>query len=180
MAYKLPENPPERERLSVAARYFGIDPELYDTPYLRHLVLQTLQQSRRIKIDPGPLVTLARALSDAHRSFFILTARSGRAAIDRAIEFLDLHVLRPQEIFFVGRVAKGRQISLVAKMISAPTPIVYFEDSARHSRNSYAQKLERVETVFLDWPAESPVEAEKIVSEALSWFHNKKHRGEAA
>jgi hypothetical protein len=170
LAYKLPERPGERDKLGEAALHYRIDPDLYDTPYLRHLTLQAILGDRGTLPEPGPLLGLARELSLVGRPFFVLTARSGRAAIDRALQFLDENGLRPQEIFFVGRVPKGRQLALIRRTTPAPTTLAYFEDSLRHSRNSKLQEVEGLETFHIDWAEPERFAAEELVTEALDWF----------
>ena len=170
LVYKLPERPGERGELDPAARHYGIDPDLYDTPYLRHLTLQAILVDRGTMPEPGPLLALARELSQADRAFFVLTARSGRAAIDRALAFLNRHRLQPQEIFFVGRVAKGRQLKLARDTVKAPRTLAYFEDSYRHSRNSKLQDVEGLETIRIDWADTHRFEAAELLRESLSWF----------
>ncbi|MEA3018151.1 MAG: hypothetical protein QOI38_2873 [Sphingomonadales bacterium] len=180
LAYKLPEQPGERKELCQAARHYGIVPDLYDTPYLRHLTLQAILADRQTLPEPGPLLGLARELSLAGRPFFLLTARSGRAAIDRALSFLDAHELRPQEIFFVGRVPKGRQLALVRRTILAPTTLAYFEDSLRHSRNSKLQEVEGLETFHIDWAEPERFAPADLMAEALAWFMSMRRDRRAA
>lgn len=170
LVYKLPEKPDEREALSAPARYYGIDPVIYDTPYLRHLILQAILADRRTLPDLGPLLDLAAELSRARRSFFVLTARSGRAAVDRALAFLDTHRITPQEIFFVGRVAKGRQLALIRRTIPSPATLAYFEDSYRHSRNSKLQEVEGLKTIYVDWPEPERFLPQDLLADALAWF----------
>jgi hypothetical protein len=180
LAYKLPERPGERKHLSEAARHYGINPDLYDTPYLRHLVLQAILADRHILPERGPLLDLARELTLAARAFFVLTARSGRSAIDRALAFLDEHELRPQEIFFVGRVPKGRQLALIRRTIVDPTTLAYFEDSLRHSRNSKLQDVDGLETFHVDWTAPDRFRADELVAESLAWFMRSRRGRQAA
>jgi hypothetical protein len=170
LVYKLPEELGERDKLEGVARHYGINPEIYDTPYLRHLTLQAILADRGIPPEPGPLLELARELSLAGRAFFILTARSGRAAIDRALGFVTAHGITPQELFFVGRVAKGRQLALIRRTIPAPITLAYFEDSYRHSRNSKLQDVEDLEPIYVDWPDPARFAPEALLAEALDWF----------
>jgi hypothetical protein len=170
LVYKLPERAGERADLDPAARHYAIDPDLYDTPYLRHLTLQAILDDRGTMPEPGPLLDLARELTQADRAFFVLTARSGRAAIDRALAFLSQHRLHPQEIFFVGRVAKGRQLTLARHTVKARKTLAYFEDSYRHSRNSKLQDVEGLETIRVDWADTYRFEAATLLQESLSWF----------
>jgi hypothetical protein len=145
--YRLEEVPGEREILVAIAPRYGLDARIYDTPYLRHMLLQAILASKDELPARGPLFPLASELSAAGRPFFILTARSSVSAVKRMIGFLERHRLAPQEIFSVGRVAKGRQLSLVRKTISKLAPIIYFDDSPRHVKNSFAQDIHALETV---------------------------------
>lgn len=170
LVFKLPERPGERGELDPAARHYEIDSDLYDTPYLRHLTLQAILADRDTLPEPGPLLDLARELSQADRAFFVLTARSGRAAIDRALAFLSEHRLRPQEIFFVGRVAKGRQLTLARHTVKSRKILAYFEDSYRHSRNSKLQDVEGLETIRVDWADTGRFAPDALLQESLGWF----------
>jgi hypothetical protein len=125
-------------------------------------------------------LSLAAELSAAKRPFFVLTARSGRAAIDRALAFLDVHSVAPQEIFFVGRVAKGRQLTLTRRTIGSPTPLAYFEDSYRHSRNSKLQDVEGLETFHVYWNGRERGAAEALRRETFGWFNRYRRDRRAA
>jgi hypothetical protein len=167
LAYRLPERPGERPLLDREARQHGIVPDIYDTRYLRHLVLQAALEGLGELPAKGPLLPLARELSRAKRPFFILTARSGRAAIARLMAYLQHHSLEPQEIFCVGRVPKGRQLALVGTSVRDGGLAVYFEDTVRHARNSSKQENALVATVHVSWTAPPWEEAEKLVSRVL-------------
>ncbi len=164
--YSLPEALGERRWLCLKAARYGIDPSLYpDTRYLRHLVFQELLAERRTLPQPGPLTAIARALSETSRPFFVLTARSGQAAIRRALGFMEAHAIRPQETFFVGRVAKGRQLAFLSSEMSG-RHLVYFDDSGRHSRNSARQVHETVRTIHVVWDAPQIGQAATLYEEA--------------
>jgi hypothetical protein len=149
------------------ARRQGIDTEIYDTPYLRHLVLQAALEALGELPDAGPLLQLARELTEVRRPFFVLTARSSRAAITRMMAFLDHHRLKPQEIFCVGRVPKGRQLALVGATIPEGRRVVYFEDTVRHARNSSKQDVPVVATVHVSWNPPPWEYAEMLVARVL-------------
>ncbi len=164
--YRLAETPGERSWLCHRAARYGIDPTLYpDTRYLRHLVFQELLAEQRTLSQPGPLAAAAAALSAAGRPFFVLTARSGQAAISRALGFMEAHAIRPQETFFVGRVAKGRQLAFLSHELPGQ-PLVYFDDSGRHSRNSARQAHQAVRTVHVVWGGPDPGRAAQMYEEA--------------
>lgn len=167
LVYKLPERPGERGALAVQAARHGIDTEIYDTPYLRHLVLQAVLDASGELSGEGPLLPLARELTRARRPFFILTARSGRAAVQRVFSFLDWHMIQPQEVFCVGRVPKGRQLALVAGSMPDERRVVYFEDTARHARNSHKQDGAAIAAVHMVWDPLPWGEAEALVERTL-------------
>jgi hypothetical protein len=167
LAYKLPERPDERRLLEREAQRHGIDTVIYDTPYLRHLVLQAALEALGELPDEGPLLQLARELTKARRPFFVLTARSGRAAITRMMTYLDHHQLEPQEIFCVGRVPKGRQLALVGATVPKGRRVVYFEDTVRHARNSSKQDVPGVVTVHVSWNPPPWDYAEKLLTRVL-------------
>ena len=167
LAYKLSEYPGERTILEGEARRYGIVSEIYDTKYLRHLVLQAALEALGELPAEGPLLELARELTEARRPFFILTARSGRAAISRLISYLDHHHLEPQEIFCVGRVPKGRQLALVGSMVPNGTGVVYFEDTVRHARNSTKQDNPVISTVHVSWDRPPWDDAEALLARVL-------------
>lgn len=172
LVYKLEETKSEKPRLFAEARRFGLDPELYDVPYLRHLVLQEALQEQDILPEPGPALRLAKEMSSEGRPFFILTARSGQAAVFRALSFLRNYRLRPQEVFCVGRVAKGRQLRMVREMINERRKVVYFEDSLRHARNSRQQDFVGFEAIHLLWSEPKWDEARKLYRDALGQEFN--------
>lgn len=167
LVYKLPERAGERGVLSAEAARYGINAEIYDTPYLRHLVLQSVLHASGELPGAGPLLPLAREMTRARHPFFILTARSGRAAVQRVFSFLDQHGLQPQEVFCVGRVPKGRQLALVAGAMPDERRVVYFEDTARHARNSHKQDGAAIATVHLVWDPLPWGEAEALVERTL-------------
>jgi len=167
LAYKLAEGPGERAILERTAERYGIASEIYDTPYLRHLVLQAVLEEMDEIPEGGPLLPLARELTKAHRPFFILTARSGRAAVSRLMSYLRYYRLEPQEIFCVGRVPKGRQLALVGSTVPKGTRVVYFEDTVRHARNSTKQDNPAISTVHVSWDPPPWQEAEALVSRVL-------------
>lgn len=168
--YRLPARKGERELLEKIAVHYHISPEGYDTRYLRHLVVQELLLAQDIPIEPGPLTNAAKELSRVGRTFFLLTARSGRAAVMRALTFLDFHEIRPQELFFVGRAAKGRQLSLIRTSVGGGS-LIYFDDSPRHARNSRRLLVRDFETVFVDWPKKpTQAAASELYENCISWF----------
>lgn len=157
----------EAEAMKALAPRYGIDPDLYDARYLRHLLVQALLAERGVAPAPGPLLALAQALAAQSRPFFVLTARSGGMAIRRMLAYLDHHHLVPQEIFCVGRVAKGRQLALVRRTVSDRVPIVYFDDSIRHVKNSSGQRSLGIETVHVLWSRKDTEKARAFWERAI-------------
>lgn len=176
--YRLPEAPEERAHLELIARHYGIDVAFFDTRYLRHLVLQAIMAERNILPTPGPLLELAQDFSRRKRPFFVLTARSGRAAISRALAFIDHYDVTPQEIFFVGRAPKGRQLSLV-ELTTGAKRIFFFEDSPRHIRNSREQAIDGLRTIQIE-PSIDSMSVAEVWRDALSWFQKKHVNNRAA
>lgn len=152
--YQAAPEPDERPFLDDLAQRLAIDPNLYDTRYLRHLIFQQLQLELGEEIESGPLLPLARQMGAQGLSYYILTARSSPSAIVRTLAFCEKHELRPQEIFFVGRVGKGRQLRLIGSGHEGRR-IVYFEDSLRHVRNSTALAHDLLTTVHVVWDKEN-------------------------
>lgn len=129
--FRLPVENGDRERIVAACDYLNIDHRLYpDTSYLRHLA----HQASAIMYTPDahdPITEFARDLWKADEPFFIVTARSGLAAVSRLTAFLEDEKIHPQEVFCLGRVSKA---PLIAEMRQewSDRPIVYFEDSKKH------------------------------------------------
>lgn len=174
--YRLAERVGERDKLMEPAQYYEIDYDLYDTPYLRHLVLQAILADLGDTPEQGPLLPLSIELSRARRPFFILTARSGIAAINRAMQFVAMHNLTPQEVFFVGRGPKDRQLALARNTINMQSKICYFEDSLEHSRSSVAQGIVGLETIHVAWKQVDHSEAELFLNGKLDWFRKNRSR----
>jgi hypothetical protein len=170
--YQLPTAHGERERLEQVAARLGLDPSLYDTAYLRHLVFQEAMASAGWVPEPGPLCAAARALSEAGRPFFVLTARSGVAAIQRALAFMAAERIHPQEFFCVGRVAKGRQLARI-DTDTGERPFVFFDDSEMHSGRSARQKTGTALSVHVDWGDPDWAAAGAIYERAMGVFNVK-------
>jgi hypothetical protein len=179
-AYRLKDREGEPESLFGPAKHYGITFDLYDTPYLRHLVLQSILADRGLLPRPGPLLELSRQLTLAERPFFVVTARSGRAAIDRALAFLDRFSVRPQEIFFVGRTPKTEQLDRVRRTVCKSTDIIFFDDNEDHYKNALEQALNGVRACHVNWRIRENelqwlhLEAEALLSDALNWFNKRK------
>ncbi len=167
--YRLPETQGEIKKLKNIAQKIDLAHELYDLKYLRHLILQEILLKMSKSIEPGPFLTMAKDLDDHNIPYFILTARSGIAAITRLIQFLKIHQLRPQECFCVGRVAKGRQIQLVRAAVGAGT-IMYIDDSERHVANSFRQIDPETLTLHVKWDVSNVLEnAKELYQSCMTW-----------
>lgn len=129
--YRFPMSEPEAELIPEVRQALGLDCRGLDLRYQRHLLFQEVQLRRRVSITPGPALSLAAHLSIRGRRVFVLTARSGVAAVRRAHAFLDQHRIKPVETFHVGRVSKAAQVMLLRSEMPGTT-IWYYEDNATH------------------------------------------------
>lgn len=150
--YQLPEFEGEREKLELLARKLNFPTFGYGTRYLRHIVFQFALEEVHIPPTPGPFIKMLKRLKSSGRTFFILTARSAPPAIRRAMSFLSEYDILPCEVFFVGRVGKGRQLELLGKELSGKR-ILYFDDSIRHYSNAERMKGS-IESFHVAWTSE--------------------------
>lgn len=157
--YRLNEIEGERSRLEDLARLTGIDPTLYSTPYLRHLVFQARYDG---PCRPHVLTEFARSLAEP---YFVLTARSGFHAVQRMVSYLDVMDLNPQEVFCVGR---GPKSILLAKLLDQwpDRTIVFFDDSMKHIDDACSLNHDRLIVTFVDWSA-CEVEARELRKKLL-------------
>lgn len=143
--YQLDEEVGERAKLQELARSVGIEPSLFSsTQYLRHLVFQALYE--------GPsrdtlLTDFALSLADP---YFIITARSGRHAMKRMLQFVDYHRLAPQEIFCLGRSSKGEHLAHMLKAFP-DHHLVFFDDTMRHIDAAVAVGDPRLIPIHVVW-----------------------------
>lgn len=147
--YRIPDSGVERPKLEQLAKSLRIDASLYDTCYLRHLVLQGVLLRRKVSSPDGPLMNVAKALG--RRPFFVLTARTGAGAVMRVSKTLRNNSLFPQEIFHVGQVSKTYQLQLLHERIQRRR-IVFIDDNLGHCESADAAGLERLVTVRVVWP----------------------------
>jgi hypothetical protein len=143
--YQLDEIEGERDRLEELALRVGIDPTLYSTSYLRHLVFQ----SRYDQVcKPHVLAEFAR---DLDVPYFVLTLRSGRHALHRMLGFLDVMHIYPQELFCVGR---GLKSAILTKLLEEwpDRHLVFFDDSMRHIEDACSIESNRLTVVYVEWP----------------------------
>jgi hypothetical protein len=142
--YQLDEIAGERDRLDELARDLGIDPSLYSTGYLRHLVFQMRYNG---VCRPHVLAEFARSLEEP---YFVLTLRSGIGALGRMLSFLDIMNVRPQEAFCVGR---GRKSEILGKLLEEwpDKHIVFFDDSMKHIHDACSIHSDRLTVVYVEW-----------------------------
>lgn len=141
-----PEMDGEREQLEDIAVRYGIVPELFETPYLRHLVYQSMYL-----YEPAPPHLLLDFIQKLDDPYMILTARSGLYAIQRLIAYVEKHLLYPQEMFCVGRASKVAQLEFLLDCFSDYT-VCYFEDSQKHVDAAHALGNDRLFVTHVKWP----------------------------
>ena len=163
--YKLQESPEENEFLHAVSAQFGVCGDTYkgDERYLRHLVYQAAALRLGRGIDPGPLAQHAAALTERARPFFVVSARSGVAAVRRMLSFLESEAIVPQEVFCVGRTPKTHQLKKVLSQV-AGRPVRFYEDSGHHV--GYSKRIEGqldvVHVTQIDARSMSEVEAQYL------------------
>lgn len=125
--YKLEEWDREREFLDGVSDLWGLQLEGYDTKYVRHLLFQEAAEDLGRDIENGPAYDAAALAARMGSKVYVLTARSGRRAIERVHRFLDALPYEVVEVYHVGRIPKDRQIELFLERL--PDHRVYlFED----------------------------------------------------
>lgn len=144
-----PEREWEREMLEQLARQYNIHAELFETPYLRHLVYQAAIDTPSA---PHCVLDFVKELTDD--PYMILTARSGRHAIRRLFDFIEHHDLHPQEIFCVGRAPKTTQLKFLLDRLPDHT-VCYFEDSKKHVDAAMTIDSDRLMITHIEWPQDN-------------------------
>lgn len=148
--FRLPVACGERELLEDSARHFGIDHRIYpSTQYLRHLVFQEMAKDRRI-VPHKPVVDFIISLQQEGSPFFVVTARSGFAAVQRMTGFLWSKMIEPQEVFCLGRSSKAQ---LLAELRTdwPDRPFVFFDDVKRHLDATKALNDPNMHIVEMQW-----------------------------
>ena len=167
--YRHPVSKKEEQLIPKVRDALGLDCRGLDLRYQRHLLFQEIQWRRGAPIAPGPALELAAKLSRDSR-LFILTARSGVAAVRRMHDFLDRRGLHPIETFHVGRVRKSLQIMLLRREAPQAT-IWYYEDNEKHLSAVQAAHADapdgsgRLELVLLK--SDATEDREEIVEKAI-------------
>lgn len=143
--YQLEETDGERTKLEELARSVGIEPSIFgSTQYLRHLVFQAMWEGPS---NPTPITTFAMFLTDP---YFIITARSGRHAQKRMLNFLDHYELEPQEIFCLGRSSKGEHLRHMLKAFPDHY-LIFFDDTPKHIEAAEAVGDPRLVPILVSW-----------------------------
>lgn len=154
--YRLPSSPSEALELRTLAQHFGLNLEDFDVEYQRHLVFQEAAFAIGRKIEAGPACEAAKWVTDQRAKLFILTARSGRKAIERMQTFLDEQGLYPVELFHVGRVKKDRQLQYLLEKLPNHH-LCYVEDNGEMLKKVAASIPEefahRVKLIEIQHPA---------------------------
>ena len=115
--------------LKQAADIFHINHEcIISKRYIRHLVYQAAAHELGLPIRPGQYISIAKWCDQHHVPWFVLTARSGMAAVKRLYHFLDDHSLKPLEIYDIGRVAKTEQLLLILRDKYSVREILFVDD----------------------------------------------------
>lgn len=127
--FQLDEEEGERENLAQIARHLGIKCDQMDVRYQRHLLYQAAAQKIGLGMSEGPAFELFAQASEK-RPCFLLSARSGWFAVERARAFMAETGNIPVETFFVGRVSKTLQIETV--MAEHHGNIIFFDDRLEH------------------------------------------------
>lgn len=150
--FRLPEGKMERRRLKEKAVFAEIDPDLYpDTGYLRHLIYQSYAWGT-VPEEHLPFTTFARMLTDRGDPYFIVTARSGRWAVKRMLDFVEREGLHPQEVFCLGRSSKAMLLSQL-RQDWPERPFVFFEDTQKHIDACVALGDPLLQVVKIEWPS---------------------------
>lgn len=144
--YRAPSLTAEEDLIAELRARFSIRCESMPHAYQRHLIYQHAKLLLAEQIEHGPALETAR-LAGRDAPLFILTARSGLAAIRRMHAFLDAHAILPTEVFHVGRVEKTAQLRLIAAEHGAST-IKFYEDSEKHIRVAQAADIKTLEPIY--------------------------------
>lgn len=145
--YREEEKPGERAWLEPIAREAGINPDLFSTRYLRHLVHQAVFD---LPAAPTVFTEFAKKTED---SYFVLTARSSRHAIGNMFDFLDEQGLKPQETFCLGRSSKGTHMGHMLECFPEHH-LVFIDDNLHHVESVAALNSDRIAVYHADWDSQ--------------------------
>ena len=146
--YKLPSQPGEEAVLRDFARRFAIRCEAMELRYQRHLLFQEAARRMGLPIQPGPGIALARWAA-AEARCFVLTARSGWSAAERARIFIAENMVPPIEMYQVGRTQKIGQVALVCSEFKE-SKVYYVEDSKKHLSDAALLRHENLSLAYSD------------------------------
>lgn len=128
--YRLDYDASAEIRLTEASRLLGVKTAEDDLRYRRFLTYEAAALELKLPIEPGPFLPVAKSCQEFGIPWFVVSARAGPAATQRLSEFLRTHELQPDNVFYVGRVSKDRQIIHVADKYK-PRKIYIVEDNPR-------------------------------------------------
>ena len=115
----------EEQLLDDASKVYGL-PCYSDPRYARHAVVQHILAENSIQSEPGPLLELAKQADEV----YVLSARSVRPGVVRAMEFLWKHNLKPIECFFMGRGSKNPNLEFICD--ETTEQVVFYDDMEHH------------------------------------------------
>lgn len=166
--YRLHTWPGEEELLARAAAAFGLRCDRQDVNYRRHILMEAASCFLDIPLQPGPAFAhLQEACRKAYA--YILTARSGWYAAQRARRFMTAHNIMPLETFHVGRVAKDRQVDLLCRE-HHERDLFYVEDTPAHLAAMADLPHEGLQLVLAERPepAKTDDELRVLVTDTLN------------
>ena len=148
--YKLPASEAEEVNLRRIEKQMGLHVEPMHQCYRRHLIYQIAATQLGMPMVKGPAFDLYRTVAQQGRAF-LLTARSGFYACQRAMAFLADHNCPPIENFFVGRGGKNVALKFVCEEY-APRSVYFVEDSIAHLSRAARMKLPNLRLVHVTAP----------------------------
>lgn len=138
----------------------------------RHILLQEVLYERGIPCEPGPEFEEIRRLKKSNRAFYVLTARAGPGAVQRAMTFLEKNDIRPEEVFFIGPVDKCAHIRWISEFNDNPH-IMFYDDTKKHIDNINEKNMSNVDAIFVDNNVEHlRDEAMALYEDQYRWLKN--------
>lgn len=101
---------------------------------MRHILYQEAAAELGKKIEHGPAYNAAVLAASKGVKIYVLTARSGRRAIERVHRFLDGLPFEVVEVYHVGRVTKDRQIELFLDKLRDHKVYLFEDDGSQLKR----------------------------------------------
>ena len=138
------ESPGQKKQLKEACAVFDIRDGVTDNNYQRHLVYQAAALELGLPIEGGPYLKVAKWCDENDIVWFVVTARSGIAAVKRLYNFLNDNSLRPFEVYDIGRVLKTQQLKLILGKYDSEYHVdkVYFVDDDLEALEKIKTELE--------------------------------------